>query len=67
MARNSHSLYVVILTLSNAEGEGSLYLSAFAPSPANQDADQRYSVFFLFRAFTLNQIGVPINPKLSRI
>jgi hypothetical protein len=27
----------------------------------------RYTSFFLFRAFTLNQIGLPINPKFSRI
>ncbi len=28
---------------------------------------QNYSVFFLFRALILNQIGLPINPKFSRI
>jgi hypothetical protein len=26
-----------------------------------------YSPFFSFRAFTLNQIGVPAKPKVSRI
>ena len=35
-------------------------------SPA-EPTNTRYSLFFLFRAFTLNQIGDPINLNVSRI
>ena len=31
------------------------------------EVDESYSSFFSFRAFTLNQIGVPLKPKASRI
>ena len=64
VARSSHSHYVVSL---NAVKDLCICLLLCLSFSATKKADRHYSGFFLFRAFTLNQIGLPINPKLSRI
>jgi hypothetical protein len=46
------------------------FLGGRIPAGSDSSATQpglSYAVFFLFRALILNQIGLPINPKFSRI